>query len=302
MKHAKISIIGAGNVGATVAYALMMRDLVSDITIFDIDQQRLMGQVKDLTDALSFSRTSYIGSTDIAQAGQADVVIITAGKGQAPGQTRADLLKTNSAIIRDIIKKLKPFGKDTIIILVTNPVDVMTMIAQEESGLPRNRVFGSGTFLDTQRLRSCIGTKLGIAEQSVHAYVLGEHGDAQFVAWSNADIGGVPLSQFPSMDKATCQAIAQQSKEKVYEIVKAKGSTYFGVAACVSAYCENILFDQKRVLPLSCYQKDLGICLSMPAVLGAKGIEQVLSVPLDDDEQKLLAVAADKVRGLYNSL
>lgn len=299
MKNAKIAIVGAGNVGSTAAYALMLRDLVSNIMLTDIDQQRVIGQVNDLSDALSFSRTSKIYYGGLKEAGQADIVIITAGKSQKVGQKRSELAQDNAKIVRSVINEMRPITKDTIIIVVTNPVDVMTMIAQDVAGISRNHIFGSGTFLDTQRLRSCIGSAVGVAEQSVHAYVLGEHGDSQFVAWSTADIGGVPILNFPELDKAACQVMAVEAKEKVYEIIQKKGATFFGIASCITAYCENILFDQKRVLPLSCYQENLGVSLSMPAVLGARGVEQILDVPFNEQEQKLLQDSVTKVRALY---
>ena len=301
MKHAKIAIIGgAGNVGSAVAYALMLRNLVAEIMLVDVDEQRVIGQVNDLSDALTFSRTSKIFCSGFDQAGKADIIIIAAGKAQKPEQKRSDLVRDNHSIITSIIQRMKPINEKAIIIVVTNPVDVMTMMVQDMAGIARNQIFGSGTFLDTQRLRSCIGLALGIGAQSVHAYVLGEHGDSQFVAWSNADVGGVPLASFAQLSKKTCTDLALQTKEKVYEIIAAKGATFFGVASCVSAYCENILFDQKRVLPLSCYIEKLGVCLSMPVVLGAYGIEQILDVPLDAHEQDLLKKSAEKIRELYS--
>ena len=222
----------------------------------------------------------------------------TAGAGQKSGQRRAELVAKNREIIRSIIESMKPINRHTIIIMVTNPVDVLTTVAQEVAELPRNQVFGSGTFLDTQRLRSCLAAELNVGQQSVHAYVLGEHGDNQFVTWSNADIGGVPLSQF-NLSPSVCERMAIDTREKVYEIIEAKGSTCFGVAACISAYCENILFDQKRVLPLSCYLEKYNVCLSMPVVLGARGVEQILDVPLNATENQKLYEAVEKVCALY---
>lgn len=301
MRHAKVAIVGgAGNVGSSIAYALMLRNLVAEVMLVDIDQRRVIGQVNDLSDALTFSRTSKIFCGSFAEAGKADIIIISAGVAQKLGEKRSQLIRENRSIISSIIKSMKPINEKAIIIVVTNPVDAITMLVQDIAQIPRNQIFGSGTFLDTQRLRSCIGLALSIGSQSVHAYVLGEHGESQFVAWSNADIAGVPLSSFSKLSRISCEEIALQTKERVYEIIEAKGATFFGVAACVSAYCENILFDQKRVLPLSCYIEKFNVCLSMPAVLGAGGIEQILEVPLNDQEQELLKKSAQRVQETYN--
>lgn len=300
MKHAKIAIVGgAGYVGSTTAYALMMRNLVSEIMLVDIDEKKCLGQVQDLADALTFSRTSSIYCARLQDAGQADIIIIAAGIAQKPGQKRAELLKINREVIISVVQSMQPIKKSAIIIMVTNPVDVLTMVAHEYASLPRHQIFGSGTFLDTHRLRACIGGILQVGQQSVHAYVLGEHGEKQFVAWSGANVGGVPLRQFKQLSPTFCEQMAAETRDRVYKIIEAKGATFFGVAACVSAYCENILFDLKRVVPLSCYIEKLGVCLSIPAVLGAHGVENILDVPLNADEQKLLHEAAASVRRDY---
>ncbi|HJZ24497.1 MAG TPA: L-lactate dehydrogenase [Candidatus Babeliales bacterium] len=300
MKHAKVAIIGgAGNVGSTIAYALMMQNIVSEIILVDVDQERLLGQVLDLSDSLSFSRTSHIYSGSFSQAAQADIIIIAAGKGQLPGQKRSELLQENARVIKAIFKSLGPISSSSIVIMVSNPVDVMTMLAQDYAGLPRKQVFGSGTFLDTQRLRRCIGLALGVGLQSIHVYVLGEHGDDQFVFWSSATIAGISLAHFKSPTASECQVMAKQAREEVYSIIESKGATFFGVGACVSAYCENILFDQKRVLPLSCYQSEFGVCMSMPVVLGECGVEQIFEISLDDAERKACDKAVVKIRSSY---
>jgi L-lactate dehydrogenase len=298
MKKSTVAIVGTGVVGSTTAYTLLLSGFVSKIMLIDTNVQRCKGELEDLLDARPFGGNAEIVQGTLQEAGQADIVIIAAGMAQKPDQPRIELLNTNRKIIASIIAGMKPLNKDLIIIMVTNPVDVLTLQAQELSGLPRNQIFGSGTLLDSQRLRGKIGDKLGIAQQSIHAYVLGEHGDTQFVAWSCANIGGVPLAAFSELSAKELEQMAQEARQKVYEIIRCKGSTAYGIAACVTAYCQNILLDSKRIAPVSCFVEELKVCLSMPAVLGKQGVERILRLPLSKDEQAKLAVTAAAVREL----
>jgi len=296
MKHTKIAIIGAGSVGATTAYAILLQGITAELLLVDVNDLRCKGEMYDLCDAIPFSKTSKVRQATTQEAAQADIIIITAGLAQKPGQTRRELLEANKEVLSAIFAQLKPLNKEAIIIIVTNPVDVLTFLAQKLSGLPHNQVFGSGTFLDSQRLRGLISQKIGIAEQSIHAYVIGEHGDTQFPVWSSAQIGGMPLIKFPQLDRTTLELIAQETRKKAYEIIVCKGATFFGIAACMSAICENIIFNRRRVLPLSCYNERLGVYLSMPVVLGESGIEQILPVSLDQEEQEKLAFCVEKLK------
>lgn len=298
MKHTKIAVIGTGNVGATIAYSLMMRNEVAEILLVDKNIERCKGEFYDLTDSLSFCRASNIQNSTYKEACQADIIIICAGRAQKPGESRLDLLKSNSEIIRSIINQMKPIRSDSIIIMVTNPVDLMTLVAQQEAGLPKNQIFGSGTFLDTQRLRGIISQKLQIAQQSIHAYILGEHGKSQFAAWSSANIGGIPINNFKELDQQFFENAEICTIEKVNEIIKCKGFTNFGIASCVSAICEDIIFDKKRIAPVSCYVEKFGVCLSLPAVLGEKGIEKILDLKLDHKEEKKLEESAKKLKDI----
>ena len=270
----------------------MLKNVAAEIMLVDIDEQRCKGEVLDLSDALSFCNTSKIKQATPQQAGQSDIIIIAAGARQQPDQTRVDLLNTNKKIISEIITSLQPIKKTSIIIMISNPVDLLTLHAQELSGLPRNQVIGSGTFLDSQRLRGNLSKRIGIAEQSIHAYILGEHGDTQFPAWSIARIAGVHLLDFPELIQKDLDEAFQETKNKAYDIIDCKRATFYGIAACVSALCDNILFDQKRLVPISCYQPEFGVCLSMPAILGINGIERVLPSPLSEKEQEQLKKSA----------
>ncbi len=286
MKH-KISIIGAGSVGSTIAYALLLKNIAAEIMLVDVDEIRCRGEILDLSDALPFCGPSLIHAGSTKNVQESEIIIIAAGKRQQPGQERIVLLKENKKIIESIMRSIQPLRKDAIIIVVTNPVDLITRYAQELSNLPTSQVFGSGTFLDTQRLRGALSRKINIAEQSIHAYILGEHGDTQFPVWSCARVAGIPLSDFGITQKEL-DRIAQETKNKAYEIISCKGASYYGIATCVAALCRTIIFDQKRVTPVSCYIKEFDVSLSMPVVLGAKGIEQILTIPLNNKEKKQL--------------
>ncbi|HSC25483.1 MAG TPA: L-lactate dehydrogenase [Candidatus Babeliales bacterium] len=296
MKHSKIAIIGAGFVGSTTAYALLLKKITAEIILVDIDTNRCHGEVLDLSDALSFNGTSYIRRGNAQDAAQADIIIIAAGKPQKPSQTRMELLTANKPIIDLIFNAIKPINSQAIIIIVTNPLDILTYYAQTISGLPKNQLFGTGTFLDTLRLRGIISEKAHVSKESINAYVLGEHGDSQFVAWSSATISGIPINMFPDIDTQNFSFIEQKVKNIAYEIISCKGATYFGIATCVAIMCEAIVFNQQLVMPLSVYSEKYKVCLSLPAVLGENGIEKVLPLPLNDSEQEQLDNSAHQLR------
>jgi len=301
INHTKISIIGAGSVGATTAYTLMLKNIASEITLIDIDELRCEGEILDLSDALSFSKASVIKRGTIQDAKESKIIIICAGARQKPGQKREELLAINKKVVTSIVQSLKPINPNSIILVVTNPVDIMTYYAQQVSDLPKNQIIGTGTFLDTQRIRRLVSQKLEIADQSVHAYSLGEHGDTQFVAWSSASIAGKPILEFPQINKNMLDTFLQKAREKAYEIIKCKGATFFGIAACVTAICENILFDRNYVLPLSTHIQEFDVCMSMPVVLGQHGIKKIIKINLNQDEQKLLKISGEKLRNIIKT-
>lgn len=295
MKHTKISIIGAGAVGSTIAYALMLKNSAAEISLIDVDEIRCRGEILDLSDALSFCGPSSIQSQTAKNAGKSDIIIIAAGKRQEPGQDRIALLHANKKIIKSILEEIQPLNKEAIVIMVTNPVDLLTLYAQEQINHPRSRLFSSGTFLDTQRLRGLLSQKLQIAQQSIHAYILGEHGDTQFPAWSCARVAGIPLHDFKFTQKEL-DMIATETRNKAYEIIKCKGATFYGIATCVAALCRTIIFDEKRVTPVSCYLEQYDVCMSMPVVLGKNGIEKILQLPLNQKEKELLDLSAQTLK------
>lgn len=301
MKNSRIAIIGAGDVGATTAYAILLKNIACEILLVDANQMHCKGQVLDLCDALPFYRSSTIRQATLKEAGSADIILIAAGARQKPGQSRTELLTTNYAIMSSIINDMQPLSPDSIIIVISNPVDILTEFIQNKAGLPRNQVFGSGTLLDSLRLRGLLKQKTGIAEQSIGAFILGEHGDTQFPVWSSASIAGIPITQFPGLTQPLLDEYANQARQKAYDIIACKEATYFGVAACVANMCESILFDKREIVPLSTYLSDLGVCLSLPCVLGSSGIEQVLRQGLDASELKKLAISAQAIKTIRDS-
>lgn len=288
MKHSKIAIIGAGSVGSTTAYALLLKNIVAEIILIDINEIRCRGEILDLSDALSFGGTSKIRSGRPKDAAQADIIIIAAGKAQEPNQKRSELLRANKPIFDTIFTAIKPINPQAIVIIVTNPVDIMTYYAQSLSGLSYNQIFGTGTFLDTLRLRGIIAEKINVAQESVDAWIIGEHGDTQCAIWSSAQIAGTPIMQYPTIQEKDLNLMAEMVKNKAYEIITCKGSTYFGIATCVARICEAIVFDQKLILPLSSYDKKYNIWFSLPVILGENGIEKTVPIPLNNNEQQQL--------------
>ena len=249
-KDIKIAIIGAGSVGSTIAYTLVMKNLVAEVILVDINEAKEEGEVMDINDVLSFVETGKIKGGDYKDASSADIIIITAGLPQKIGeQSRLELVNKNKEILKSIFKQLISINPEAVIIVVSNPVDIMTYYAQELSGIPRNQVFGTGTSLDTSRLRTEIALALDINAQSVSGFVLGEHGESEFVAWSTVNVGGVPIKEKLSEEKLN--EIAQKVKDDAKNIIDRKGATFYGIAAVTADIVEAVLLDQDKVLPVS---------------------------------------------------
>jgi len=302
--HAKVAIVGIGFVGSSAAYALMLKNIAAELILVDVNVDRCEGEVLDLSDALSFSSASKVVAGTLQDAAKADIIVITVGRNRIvkSDKSRLDLLEANTKIMSSIIKEMLPINPRAVILVVSNPVDVMTYVTQELSDLPRSQVLGSGTWLDTQRLRNLLSLKLGIAQESVNAFVLGEHGDSQFVGWSSACVAGLPLYSFSEMTEEKCAKYAYDTKKKAYEIIQRKGATFFGIGACVADICENIIFNQKRVMPVSSFHEEYGACLGMPSIVGENGLQEVLYPPLSPKEQLQLEKSAETLRGVIKNL
>src|SRR3954447_26650561 len=293
-KPSKIAIIGAGSVGATIAYACLLRGVAKSIALYDISAQKVEAEVLDLNHGLQFVPMATLeGSADLEICRDADVVVITAGAKQKPGQTRMDLASANTAICKDLVPKLLAVAPDATFLLVTNPVAVITYVPLKVSGLPRERVFGSGTVLDSSRFRFLIAKRLRLAVQNVHAYIAGEHGDSEIPLWSSASVGSVPLHEWAVMGhgKLTVRdrvEIFENVKNAAYQVIQGKGATNFAIGLATSRILEAILHDESRVLPVSSlltnYQGMDDVCLSVPCIVNRKGVEATLPIPLNENE------------------
>jgi L-lactate dehydrogenase len=304
----KVGIIGSGMVGATSAYAIMMRKAASEIVLIDANQKRAVAEAHDIMHAVPFAAATdiYAGSYDDLK--DAKVVVIAAGANQKPGETRLMLMEKNAAIMRDIISKTIAVAPDVIFLVATNPVDIITHICisiAQEFGIPAARVIGSGTTLDTARFRTLLGKLIGVDSQNVHAYVVGEHGDSEVLTWSNIDIGGVPLEDFIAyrnieFNEEIKNKIDDGVRNAAYKIIEGKGSTYYGVAGAIAKLVEVINRDNRAVLTVSALKDDVegikNVTLSLPHLIGGEGDLGVLPIKLSVKEKMLLKKSAEIIR------
>lgn len=295
----KVAIIGAGAVGATSAYATAIKNIASEIVLIDINEKKEKGEVMDICDAMSFVETGLVTDGDFKDARDADVIVITAGAPQKPGETRLDLVDKNKKILTSIFKQIGRLKKTTVVVLVANPVDILTHLAQKITKLPKSQVFGSGTGLDTARLRTTLAKKFKVSSQNIDGYVMGEHGDSEFVAWSTVSIGGVPANKLKLSAKEK-NSIEKQVREKAYKIINCKGATFYGIGAVVSDILEAILYDQHKIMPVSArlskWNGVSNVCMGVPAVIGRKGVEKIWPVNLPTDEKRKLLYSAKELQ------
>lgn len=289
-RPSRVAIVGSGLVGATFAYALMITGMVSEIVLIDANRERARGEAMDLNHGLPFVRPVRIWECDYAECAEADVIVIAAGAAQRPGQTRLELVQRNVAILREVIAQVSRYASPerSILLIVSNPVDILAYAAWKFSGWPAGRVIGSGTVLDTARFRHLLGQYFQVDPRSVHAYIIGEHGDSEVPLWSSANIGGIPLTEFERWDRAAMDEIFAQTRDAAYAIIQAKGATYYAIGLALVRIVEAILHDQHSVLSVSTLMTgDYGlrdVYLSLPAVVGRRGVERVLDLPLNQEE------------------
>ncbi len=310
--HSKVAIIGTGMVGMSFAYSLLNQGPIKELVLIDINKERAEGEAMDLNHGLSFApRKMIIYAGDYSNCKDADIVVITAGVSQKEGETRIDLLNRNAAIMKNVVGQVMKSGFHGIILVASNPVDVLTYVAWKASGLPPSKVIGSGTSLDTARLRFEIAQKVNISVKNIHAYIMGEHGDSEFVCWSKAYIGAKPLvdviESMTEIDFMDLEEIHQSVKNAAYEIIKRKKATYYGIGMTLVSIIKAILNDENRIIPISVYNggtydtvKDLYI--GLPAVLNADGVNQVVKLKLNDIEQKQLNHSANILKGLLDKM
>ncbi|MEN8252905.1 MAG: L-lactate dehydrogenase [Patescibacteria group bacterium] len=300
--HNKISIVGCGKVGMTAAYAITLSGLANELVLVSRDKDRIDGEELDLEHGSMFLKhLEVIASNDYRDIKNSDVVVVTAGAAQKPGETRLDLTQKNLAIIDDIIPKIVKHSPGSIILIVSNPVDLLSYRAYKIADLPKGRVFGSGTSLDTARFRFHLSEFMGVNPRSIHAYVLGEHGDSSFPVISSAVVGGQLLSTFPGFSKEKVMKAYEKTKDAAYKIIQAKGATYYAIGTVVSHIVRSILRDSKSVspasIPLHNYHGHSGIALSVPCVIGRNGVEDSLEIKLDWEEKKALEHSVNTLKG-----
>lgn len=312
IEQSKLAIIGAGAVGTSLAYAAMIRESAREIALYDIRTEKVAAEVLDLAHGSQFTGVSRIqGSDDLDVVQGANVVVVTAGAKQHPGQSRLDLAADNVAILRELMPRLLDRAPEAVYMLVSNPCDVLAVAAQRITGLPSSRIFASGTVLDSSRLRWLLSERVGVATSSVHAMIVGEHGDSEFPLWSQARIGPVPILEWElesghPLDAGELAAIAEDVKTAAYRVIAGKGATNFAIGLSGARIVEAILRDEGRILPVSSlldnYRGISGVALSVPSVVDARGVAKVIDVPYSVDEMRMLEASAATLRASLSSL
>lgn len=285
----KVSVIGAGFVGSTTAYTLMMKGVASEIVLIDVAAEKAEGEALDIKQGVPFAPNVKVYSGDYSATAGSDLVIITAGTNQKPGETRLDMVSRNAAIMTGIAGEIAKYAPNAIALIIANPVDVMARVFEEVSGFPRKRVIGSGTNLDSARFRYILATRLGVDPHDVHGYILGEHGDSEFVAWSTVNVAGMNIDEtekeFGEQDR---EGIENKTKNAAYEIISRKGATYYAIAMSAARISEAIIRNEHAIIPLSVRMTgEYGlndVYISLPTVVGEHGIEKVLTPRLTDEE------------------
>ena len=307
----KAAVIGCGFVGSATAFTLMQSRLFSELVLLDVNMEKADGEAKDIAHGIPFAGQMKIYAGTYDDAADAAIIIITAGANQKPGETRLDLVQKNTAIYQSIIPEIVKRDFGGILLIVSNPVDLLTYVALKLSGLPEKRVLGSGTVLDTARLKYALGEHLGVDSRSVHSFIIGEHGDSEIAAWSSTNVSGIPLNEFCEMrghfnHDAAMDAIAEKVKNSAYEIISKKQATYYGIAMSVKRICECIVRNERSILPVSAMMHgEYGIediTLSMPAIVGIGGVETHVPIALSEEEAEKLVESAKKLKEVAKGL
>lgn len=303
----KVAVIGCGFVGSSSAFALMQSGLFSEMVLIDADTKRAEGEAMDISHGISFARPMQIYAGNYDDITDAAIIVITAGSNQKPDETRLDLIKKNAAIMKSIVGEIKKRDFGGILLIVSNPVDILTLIALKESGYPSNRVIGSGTVLDTGRFKYLLGEHLDVDSRSVHAFIIGEHGDSELAAWSNARIGGLKVNDFCELrghfnHEQSMKKIFENVRNSAYEIIERKHATYYGIAMAVKRICEAIVRNEKSILPVSSLMTgEYGlndVVLSIPAVVDETGVQKVIPIELNDEELTKLKDSANILKDI----
>ena len=311
MNIRKCAVIGCGYVGATTAFALLQSGLFSEMVLIDQNRKKALGEAMDLSHSVPFVKPVEVVAGDYPDVADCALVIITAGAGQAPGETRLDLVHKNVAIFHSIIPQIIRYNRDCILLVVSNPVDILTYVTLRLSGFPPQRVIGSGTVLDTSRLKFLLGAHFEVDPRNVHAFMIGEHGDTELPVYSSANVSGIDFDHFcqscdRSCDQETLRRIYEEVKNSAYRVIENKGATYYAIALAVLRIVEALMRDEHSVLTVSVLPEghyDLNdLCIGLPAIVGRRGIERVLDVPLDEGEFGLLQKSAAQMKKVIGEI
>ena len=304
----KIILVGDGAVGSSFAFSLVNQNIGRELGIIDINKDKTVGDALDLSHALAFTSPKKIYSAEYSDCGDADIVVLTAGAAQKPGETRLDLVHKNLSIYKSVIKQIVDSGFNGIFLVAANPVDILTYATWKFSGLPKERVIGSGTSLDSARFRQTIAELVGVDARNVHGYIMGEHGDTEFPVWSHTNVGGLQIYEWvrqnPHVDEEKLVEVFFQVRDAAYEIIAKKGATYYGIGATLARITKAILNNEQAIFPLSVYlegqygQDD--IYIGAPAVIGREGIRQIIEIPLADSEQEKMNLSARTLKSILN--
>lgn len=307
----KAAIVGCGFVGSSIAFSLMQKGIFSELVLIDANYAKAEGEAMDLSHGLPYTAAMDIYAGDYKDVADCALIILTAGANQKPGETRLDLIEKNVGILKSILPQITATAFEGILMIVANPVDVLTYAAQRISGYPATRVFGSGTVLDTARLKYVLGRHLDVDSRNVHAIIIGEHGDSELPVWSSANVSGIDLNHFCELrghyrHEDSMRRLYEDVRDSAYQIIERKGATYYGIAMAVTRIAESIVKDEQAVLPVSVeLQGEYGLCglaLSIPSVIGKCGVEKVLEIPLSEEENAKLFASAKQLKSVIESL
>ncbi|WP_155287655.1 L-lactate dehydrogenase [Lacticaseibacillus zhaodongensis] len=307
-KHQKVILVGDGAVGSSYAFALVQQGIAQELGIVDIVKDKTKGDAIDLSDALPFTAPKKIYSADYSDCKDADLVVITSGAPQKPGETRLDLVNKNLKIMKAVVEPIVESGFKGLFLVAANPVDILTYAVWKLSGFPKNKVIGSGTSLDTARYRQALGNLAGVDARSVHGYILGEHGDTEFAGWSHTTIGGVTIAEYmkahPEVTKEQLNKLFEGVRDAAYTIINLKGATFYGVGTALARITKAIFNDENAVLPLSVYMDGQyginDVYIGTPAVINRNGIKEIIEVPLSDDEEKSMKASSSQLKKIIN--
>ena len=311
INYRKAAIVGCGMVGASIAFRFLQQGLFSHLVLLDVNREKAEGEAMDLRDGLPYGSAMEITAGTYDDIADCSLIVITAGANQKPGESRLDLIGKNTKILREVLSEITSRDFSGILLIVSNPVDVLTYAAWKLSGYPRERVLGSGTVLDTGRLKQLLGAELGVDSRNVHAFIIGEHGDSELAVWSDANVSGLDLDVFchirgQELDRENMDRLYCQVRDSAYQIIQRKGATCYGIAMAVGRIAQCIVRDEHAVLPMSVVPNGQyglsGLALSLPSIVGRNGLEDILEMPLDPSEAKQLERSVEQMREAITSL